>query len=252
MRLSRLLDAGRLFIRTFVLMLAFGLPFAAQAQAIGVRNLAVLVDVDGSETIASVSAPEAAQRFRSLGGLFSAGFTRKVHWLRFSVQAPAAGSWWLEVMPPFLDDLRLFTPDGAGFAERRAGDQLPFASREEEYRGFIFKLALADSATHTYYLRLQTTSASLVTLQLWQPERFQGAKGFDYVVMGFLLGVFMLVLLLNLLLWLATREPLYGWFSLFVGANLLLNFAFTGLTAQYLLPQMTQGRLWANPNGCSG
>ena len=176
MGFARLLDAGRLFIRTLVLLLAFGLPFAALAQPIAVRDLAVLVDADGSETIASVSAPEAAQRFTPLDGLFSAGYTRKVHWLRFSVQAPAAGSWWLEVMPPFLDDLRLFTPDGAGFAERRSGDRLPFASREEEYRGFIFKLALADSAPHTYYLRLQTTSASLVTLQLWQPERFQGAK----------------------------------------------------------------------------
>jgi PAS domain S-box-containing protein len=238
MAFHKLLVAGQLFVHTILLLLALGLPLAATAQPIAVQNLAVLVDADGSETIASVSAPGAAQRFTSLDGLFSAGYTRKVHWLRFSVQAPAAGAWWLEVMPPFLDDLRLFEPSNSGFAERRAGDRLPFSSREEEYRGFIFKLALADSAQHTFYLRLQTTSASLVTLQLWQPGRFQGSKDFDYLVMGFLLGVFMLVLLVNLLLWLGTREPLYGWFSLYVGANLLLNFAFTGLTAQYLLPQM--------------
>ncbi|MCF8211230.1 MAG: PAS domain-containing protein [Rhodoferax sp.] len=224
--------------QSFLCLLLLVLPFAASAQSISVQNLVVLVDADGSETIASVSAPGAAQRFTPLDGLFSAGYTRKVHWLRFSVQAPAAGSWWLEVMPPFLDDLRLFEPSNSGFAERRAGDRLPFSSREEEYRGFIFKLALADSAPHTFYLRLQTTSASLVTLQLWQPERFQGSKDFDHVVMGLLLGVFVLVLLLNLLLWWGTREPLYGWFSLYVGANLLLNFAFTGLAAQYLLPQM--------------
>ena len=158
---TRLLAAVLACLRALLLLLAFGLPFAAQAQPIAVQNLAVLVDADGSETIASVSAPEAAQRFTPLDGLLSAGYTRKVHWLRFSVQAPATGLWWLEVMPPFLDDLRLFTPDGAGFAERRSGDRLPFASREEDYRGFIFKLALADSAPHTYYLRLQTTSTSL-------------------------------------------------------------------------------------------
>ena len=237
MACSILLDAGRRFICTFVSLLAFGLPFAAQAQAIAVQNLAVLVDADGSETIASVSAPEAAQRFTPLDGLLSAGYTRKVHWLRFSVQAPVAGSWWLEVMPPFLDDLRLFTPDGAGFTERRSGDRLPFASREENYGGFIFKLALADSAQHTYYLRLQTTSASLLTLQLWQPERFRAAQEFENALMGFLLGVFMLLLLLNVLLWLNTREPLYGWFSLYVSATMLLYFAYTGLVAQHLLPQ---------------
>ena len=85
MGFSRMLDAGRLFIRTFVLLLAFGLPFAAQSQPIAVQNLAVLVDADGSETITSVSAPEAAQRFTPLDGSLYAGHTRKVHWLRLSV-----------------------------------------------------------------------------------------------------------------------------------------------------------------------
>ena len=93
---TRLLAAVLACLRALLLLLAFGLPFAAQAQPIAVQNLAVLVDADGSETIASVSAPEAAQRFTPLDGLLSAGYTRKVHWLRFSVQAPVAGSWWLE------------------------------------------------------------------------------------------------------------------------------------------------------------
>ena len=236
MGLSRFLDAGCSFIRAFVLLMAIGLPFAAQSQPMAVRDLAVLVDADGSETIASVSAPEAAQRFTPLDGLLSAGYTRKVHWLRFSVQAPAAGPWWLEVMPPFLDDLRLFTPDGVSFAERRAGDRLPFASREEDYRGFIFKLALADSAPHTYYLRLQTTSTSLLTLQLWQPERFHAATNLEYTTIGLSFGFFLLILLLNLTLWFDTRESLYGWFGLFVGSQLLFFFCFMGLASQYLLP----------------
>ena len=236
MGFARLLDAGRLFIRTFVLLLAFGLPFAAQAQPIAVRDLAVLVDADGSETIASVSAPEAAQRFTPLNGSLYAGHTRKVHWLRFSVQAPAAGLWWLEVMPPFLDDLRLFEPSGSGFDERRSGDRLPFASREENYRGFVFKLALADSAPHTFYLRLQTTSSSQLQLQLWQPAQFHDAEIVNYAVLGFYYGFLILLLLLNLILWYWLREPLHGWFSLAVLANLYLFLGANGLAAQYVLP----------------
>ena len=53
-------------IRALLLLLALALPFAATAQPIAVQNLAVLVDADGVETIASVSAPEAAQRFTPL------------------------------------------------------------------------------------------------------------------------------------------------------------------------------------------
>ena len=224
------------WMRALMLLLALGLPFAATAQPIAVQNLAVLVDADGSETIASVSAPGAAQRFTALNGALYAGHTRKVHWLRFSVQAPTAGSWWLEVMPPFLDDLRLFTPDGAGFAERRTGDRLPFASREENYRGFIFKLALTDSAPHTFYLRLQTTSSSQLQLQLWQPAQFHDAEIVNYAVLGFYYGFLILLLLLNLIFWRWLREPLHGWFSLAVLANLYLFLGANGLAAQYVLP----------------
>ena len=46
-----------------------------------------------------------------------------------------------------------------------------------------------------------------------------------------------MILLLNLALWFDTRESLYGWFSLFVGAQLLFFFCFLGLASQHLLPQ---------------
>ena len=227
------------YLRAFLLLLTFCLPFAANGQPISVRDLAVLVDPDGSQTLASASAPENQRRYRSLDGMLSAGYTRHVHWLRFTVQTPAAGAWWLEIEPPFLDDVRLYVPDGnGGFTERRSGDHLPFASREENYHGFVFKLAVPDGAPRTFYLRLQTTSSSVLTLHLWRPEEFQAEKNIEYASLGVLFGFYVLVLLLNLILWLGLRESLYGWFSLFVASNLMLYFSTNGLTAQYLLPEM--------------
>lgn len=70
MALHNFLVARLPFMRALLLLLALGLPLAAPAQSIAVQNLAVLVDADGSETIASVSAPGAAQRFTPLDGLF--------------------------------------------------------------------------------------------------------------------------------------------------------------------------------------
>ncbi len=227
------------YLRGWLLLLTLCLHFAANGQPIAVRDLAVLVDPDGSQTITSVSAPENQQRYSRLDGMLSAGYTRSVHWLRFTVQAPSAGAWWLEIEPPFLDDLRLYVPDGnGGFTERRSGDHLPFSSREENFNGFVFKQALPDSAPRTYYLRLQTTSSSVLTLHLWRPEHFHAAKNIEYAGLGLLFGFYVLVLLLNLILWLGLRESLYGWFSLFVASNLLLYFSTNGLAAQYLLPEM--------------
>ena len=228
-------SVGRWFCG-WLLLIALALPLGVLAQAQAVHDLTVLVDAEGTETIDSVSANAASPRFVPISGGLAAGYTRKVHWLRFSVQAPVAGAWWLEVQPPFLDDLRLYEPGAAGFIERRSGDLLPFALREEEARGFVFKLALPDTTARTFYLRLQTTSSSLLVLRLWDPARFHAANTLEYAVLGALYGFYTMILLFNLILWVRLRESLYGWFCLLVSANMLLYLSANGLLAQYLLP----------------
>ena len=79
------------YVRSILLLLTFCLHFAVNGQPINVQDLAVLVDPDGTQTISSVSAPEAQVHFRRLDAVLSAGYTRKVHWLRFTVQMPSAG-----------------------------------------------------------------------------------------------------------------------------------------------------------------
>jgi signal transduction histidine kinase len=218
---------------TLLLLLMLGM--SAHAQSLPVRNLAVLLDPGGVATIDTVSAASAEQSFLSIPGNFSAGYTRNVHWLRFTVQVPTSDEWWLEVEPPFLDDLRLFEPGPTGFIEHRAGDTLPFTSRQEDYRGFIFKLKVPDTAPRTFYLRLQTSSTSMAVLQLWRADRFPGAKNTEYAILGFNFGVVVLVFLLNLLLWVALRDSLFGWFALHTFSSLLVSLAASGLIAQYLL-----------------
>ena len=218
-----------------LLLFALGQPIFASAQPVVVRDLAVLVDGDGTETIASVSAAAAQQRFTPVAGAFNAGFTRKVHWLRFSVPA-AKSPWWLEVEPAFLDDLRLFEPSATGFIEQRSGDLLPFGSRAEAYREFIFKLNGTAQANSTYFLRLQTSSTSMANLLLWQPEAFNTARSTDYLKLGIFYGLMLFALLSNTVIWLVLRKPIFGWFSLFIFANLASNFSRDGLLGQYLLP----------------
>lgn len=218
-----------------LLLLAYGLA-SANASAVPVRELAVLVDPAGTETFASASAPTASGRYVPLAGSLSAGYTRNAHWLRFTVAPPAAGEWWLEVQPPFLDDLRLYEPVAGGYVERRAGDRLPFASREVDYRAFVFKLALNDTAPRTYYLRLQTTSSSIAALQLWQPDQFRSAASLEYAAQGMYFGIFALVIFLNLIFWIWLRDALYGWFCLHMLANAFIYLNANGFVGQYLLP----------------
>lgn len=222
-------------IRVLFMVLALAFAGAAQAQSSPVRDLAVLVDPHGVDTIATVSAAAAQGRFRPIPGNLSAGYTHDVHWLRFTIAVPTSDEWWLEVEPPFLDDLRLFEPGPDGYIEHRAGDTLPFTSRQQDYRGFIFKLKVPDTAPRTFYLRLKTSSTSNASLKLWRADRFSAAKNTEYAWLGFNAGVVVLVFLLNLLLWGALRDALFGWFALHTFGSLFVTLAASGLISQYLL-----------------
>lgn len=158
------------------------------------------------------------------------------------MRAPAAGEWWLEVQPPFLDDIRLFepttsTPDSTPqFRERRGGDSQPFSQREVPYRAFVAKLILPDTQPHTFYLRMQTSGASMAFLRLWQPDTFQQAVGLEYVVLGLFYGLLSAVLITNLIHWFWLKDTLYISFSFYVLTLILLFFGVNGFAAQFLFP----------------
>jgi signal transduction histidine kinase len=199
------------------------------------QRLSVWIDPEGQSTLADVVARP--DRFRLLPADHSGGYTRAVVWFRFEVAGAAER--WLEVQPPFLDDVRVYVPTFAGSSQHReyqTGDRQPFSARPIPYRSFVIPLSWPDEATHVVYLRLQTTSASAAHLRLWTPDEFRAAVGAETLFFGLYFGVSISTLLINLTYWLWFRTPLYGWFLTYLAANLFLVVGHTGYAAQYLLP----------------
>ncbi|MDH4390712.1 MAG: 7TM-DISM domain-containing protein [Aquabacterium sp.] len=216
-----------------ILLCTLQLP--AAAQAIVPQDLAKLVDPGGTETLASVSADAAAHRFQRVrNNDLSAGYTHDVYWLRFTLQVPAPGAWWLDVQPAVLDDLRLFEPVAGGHRLHHTGDMQAFAMRALDYRGFVFKLDLPDTAPRTFYLRIQTESSMQARLTLWHPNDFYRNDRQDATTLGLYFGACAVLLLGNLTLWATLRHALFGWFSLVVASYALIYCGRFGLTAQLL------------------
>ncbi|MGN6827496.1 sensor histidine kinase [Paucibacter sp. M5-1] len=182
---------GSLLRSCLLLVVLLALP--AAAQSLQIRELAVLADPLGRETLASISAPARQRDFRPVAGGFAAGYTRQVHWLRFRVDMPSAGGEvWLEVQPPYLDDLRLYAPERAGAAlqEQRAGDQQRSAGRRElASTGYVFRLSAEAIAGRTLWLRLETSSSSLLLLAARTPAEFAAANGLRLGAFGLYYGL---------------------------------------------------------------
>ena len=223
--------------KLLALLALFLCLLASPAQAQAVLNMAVLEGGAGVETIASVASADST-RFRSLPHGYFGGYSYQSHWLRFTLNAPA-GEWWLSMLPSFLDDLRLYVPDPdhpGSFLERRSGDHLPFTQREENYRGFVFKLQKTQAQPLVVYLRLQTSSSSRLLARISSPEAFHAAMSVEYSVLMGILGATLGVLLISLNSWLWLRENLSFWSVAYL-VNLVFTFAAQdGFITQYLLP----------------
>lgn len=222
-----------------VILLALCLiPGSAAAAAWPIADLAVLVDPAGRETIESVSRPERAQAFVPAPRGLAAGYTRDVHWLRIRLDAPPEGRLLLEIQPPYLDDLRLYLPDGrGGFRLRQTGDTHPFSSRDIPVRGFVFPVEFSGNATETLYLRVETTSTSLVLPRVWRPDDFLAAHSAENLFLGIYYGLLIALLLINLWHGHWRHDPDHRAFLLYALSVLGFSLALNGLVSQYFVPR---------------
>jgi signal transduction histidine kinase len=209
-------------------------PLSADASRIDLSGtMQWLKDPGGQLSLEQVVASPA---FVPLPGELNLGFTPAAVWVRVAVQrAPSAPrQWLLEITNPFHDDVRLFVQAADGtFAERRAGDRLPRALWEMDYRHMVFKLDLADAQPHTLWLRLQSVNSLSAQLLLWQPEAFHKAVRTETLLYGLFFGIYATILVFHLFFWRWTREPVGGWYAYYVASNGTTAFLSVGYFQQY-------------------
>lgn len=215
-----------------------------------------LKDASGQLTIEDVVQHTA--EFEPFQDSLSQGHTRDVYWLKVILPAHLAGrgDHWLNLPPPLLDDVRLYTArsDG-GWHERRGGGSQPFSAREGSYRGTAFlldrsmleptaeTLTVASRETvasalseNIIYLRVASSGPLVVTPELWSTAALQSIADRETLIAGIFFGVMAATALINLIGWLITRHDVYGLFALFVICSALRWAGFDGLIGQYLSP----------------
>lgn len=167
--------------------------------------LSVLTDINGTESIHSVTSAEREKDFIALPHGFSRGYTRNVHWIKF-ILSPVDNnysideSFFLEIQPPYLDKIDIYWPDTTqpnGFYVYHAGDTLPATQKEYRYRAFLHKLKFTNQEPHTAYLRLETSSSSILFLRAWSQEDAFIAIQLEHLWIGLFYGLILSSLLAN-------------------------------------------------------
>ncbi|WP_147693450.1 sensor histidine kinase [Vogesella mureinivorans] len=212
----------RLRIFLWLWLLCLSPAWAVQTQ---VLSRAYLVDPQGKLDFPQVR----QQLFTPLPGILARGYTPTVTWLRITVQNATPGEpLVLRIRPGYLDEVRLYAQDAQGrWQQQVAGDRYPYVKRS--YPGitpcFLVRQAQAQAV---YYLRLHTTSTSMLSVEA-QP--LQQALQFDVRQSAWQIPYY--AILLWLLVWAIadyreSRDRVVGLFIPYQLLSVFINLAFMG------------------------
>ena len=117
-----------------------------------------------------------------------------------------------------------------------AGDRQPFADRPCRYRHPLFPVVLPDDQPRVFYLRVESSTAIVLSLALWQPDAFRVAAQSELMTIGLAFGVIVSTLLMSFFSGVMIRDRRYLVFiasCLFLGQFLATAL---GFASQFAFP----------------
>lgn len=217
---------------------ALVLPPHGEVELAGHLALLDMVNTKGNPSIDDVASGRAGA-FRLLPGYFAAGVgPRRQAWLRFTLTrgAEAPAHWRLRVLPPFLDHVALYLPDGSGWRRISGGDTQAFSQRPIDDRGMVFPIDMPPQATRTFYVHMTHDGLFNAYFALYTPRALHRTQVTEGWLFGLYFGSMISLILINLLHWITLREALFGEFSLYLVLRVVFFLGMDGLLFQFLFP----------------
>jgi len=170
---------------------------------------------------------------------FEFGFTDQIYWVRLAVTNTKTSvlNWYLEVAYPPIDDIQIgYINKKDEPVVKKTGDNLPFSSRDINYRNCVFDLNEPASGTRIYYLRFSTSSSMNLFLNAWSTKELHSHISDEYFILGIYYGLILVMILYNFFLFISLRDNSYLLYILWIISYNLYQLTINGLSFQYLWP----------------
>lgn len=232
---------------TKLFFLFFTLFFSLQASVLQLHNdsssssietsIEYLEDRDGNlshkEIQKSLFTPYTKERSVNFG------FTQSVYWFKIdlnNLNPNQNKKWWIKIDYPLLEsiDLYLIKNSGEILKYQRMGTSQPFASREVASHHFISELPLKNVVDSTLFLRVKTQSSMQLPLSILSSESLLAEMEQNNFFVGVYYGLFIIILLYNIVLFIYTSDRNYLRYILFLVSFILWQLSFDGLGIKYV------------------
>ena len=176
------------------------------------------------------------------GGNLEWKYSDDAVWYRFDIQADNKTplDYVLEVVSPFADRIDFYHVKYDQYSDpfiynyAAGGDQVP---REEKYlnsRNPVFPLQLEPGSRNTVIMRLETTSALIVPLNLMEERTYRELEEKAQAYLGVLFGFMLVMAIYNTVIWLFLREKTFAYYVFYVLFALGYQMALTGFGTHYI------------------
>lgn len=181
--------------------------------------------------------------FKQTTGSISSANKGGAVWLRLCLDrhSNAPQDWLLTILPAYTKKVSLYEPSADAYRVRHQGAVYPWDNREVAYRGFTYQLDLSESGRQQYTVRLEFFNRISADVMLLTADKMHELIALDYLFFGVYVGIALLVIFINLLLWGWFREPIYWRYALFTLLFCVFSSTIGGYLLRWLLPQSGQG-----------
>lgn len=204
------------------------------------RNVYYHIDSTGILAIDDIVKPESQKLFiQNKSNVAEFGFISSPVWLKFTVQelSPDPEDWFLEIAYPALDTVELYSLQEGKWTVKYSGDHYPFSARELFYRNLGFFMSFPALKEHTIYIKIHTTSASIIPLTLHKKKELLKDISFTESLYFIFYGVLLAMIFYNGFIFISLKNLSYLLYSLTTMSMLIYQVSFSGHGFQYLWPE---------------
>jgi hypothetical protein len=213
------------------------------------KYIQILPDTVGKWTINEISSPSFSDKFISVDisgnitdtNLFKIG--SEVYWYRFKVKNKLKypKSWFIS----FYDEHeleQLYIPDSIGnFIVKKTGNNLALKDRDFKYtKNTFFDVTIGSGQEQLFYVRICNGHKTYIEPYqgyLISKNDLLGEKFLNRFINALFLGIFLIMVLYNLILFFAIKEKSYVYYVLYIFSFALFFFNENGYAFEFLWPK---------------
>jgi signal transduction histidine kinase len=198
-----------------------------------IQSQAHWIDRSGQAVIEQVT----QSPFESFEHLLAKGYSKHPIWIKVSYKKADKQNnedLVLRILPTYLDEVTLYQRIGQQWVSSTTGDRYPFAERDNQNTALSFNLH--PQAEDVIYLRLQTTSTSLMSLEVVTQKHFSQLEGRRDTLLGIYFGSLIILMLISTTIGWLSKQTHLRLFALFEFFELLYASSFTGYMPRFILP----------------